>query len=80
MERKAHWKNIYATKRPTDVSWYQPHADLSLAMIRRAGIQPKDDHKPMHMLLDECLPCKLKRKRFNREMCCGNSAGAQAHA
>ncbi len=38
MERKAHWENIYATKAPTNVSWYQPHATKSLELIKRTGV------------------------------------------
>ena len=33
---KSHWETVYRTKRPTEVSWYQPEATLSLALIRRA--------------------------------------------
>ncbi len=34
-EAMAHWETVYATKDPTQVSWYQPHATLSLDLIRR---------------------------------------------
>ncbi len=37
MQRKAHWEHIYATKPADGVSWYQPHADQSLALIRGTG-------------------------------------------
>ena len=38
---QAHWNNVYATK-PTDrVSWYQPHAEASLALIASAGLPPE---------------------------------------
>jgi 2-polyprenyl-3-methyl-5-hydroxy-6-metoxy-1,4-benzoquinol methylase len=30
-----HWEGIYRTKAPTEVSWYQPEAHLSLELIRR---------------------------------------------
>ena len=34
MTAKDHWEQVYSTK-PTDgVSWYQPHAGQSLALIR----------------------------------------------
>jgi SAM-dependent methyltransferase len=33
---RAHWETVYRTKRPTEVSWYQPEARLSLELIRRA--------------------------------------------
>lgn len=38
MSAKSHWDNVYATKPAHGVSWYQPHAALSLAMIERSGI------------------------------------------
>ena len=37
MSTKSHWENVYRTKHSQRVSWYQPHAALSLAMIRRTG-------------------------------------------
>ncbi len=33
---KAHWEGVYATKAPTEVSWYQRHCALSLEFIARA--------------------------------------------
>jgi ubiquinone/menaquinone biosynthesis C-methylase UbiE len=42
MDLKAHWEHIYATKAPTQVSWYQQHPDCSLHLIQRAGIRPTD--------------------------------------
>ncbi len=39
---KTHWETIYQTKAPTQVSWFQPHPQLSLEFIRRANIQPTD--------------------------------------
>lgn len=38
LNAKAHWENVYATKAPTEVSWYQPHPALSLELIRATGI------------------------------------------
>ncbi len=32
MQSKSHWENVYATKPSTEVSWYQPHGTLSLAL------------------------------------------------
>lgn len=37
MSSKDHWENVYATKASDSVSWFQPHAALSLRMIRDAG-------------------------------------------
>lgn len=33
MQAKDHWENVYATKATTDVSWFQPHAEMSLKLI-----------------------------------------------
>lgn len=38
MDAKTHWEKIYATKVPTEESWYQAHARLSLEFIQRANI------------------------------------------
>ena len=32
---KSHWEGVYRAKAPTEVSWYQPEARLSLNLIRR---------------------------------------------
>ena len=40
MDAEAHWEKVYATKAPTDVSWYQPDAELSLKLIRQAVPDP----------------------------------------
>ena len=33
MNTKNHWEHIYETKAPTQVSWYQEHAQFSLQYI-----------------------------------------------
>lgn len=40
-ERKSHWESIYTVKAPTEVSWYQPHAEKSLELITRTGLGKK---------------------------------------
>jgi SAM-dependent methyltransferase len=40
MQSKTHWEHIYTAKSSTEVSWYQPHATLSLGLIQRIGIGP----------------------------------------
>lgn len=40
METKSHWERVYANCAPDAVSWYQPHAQLSLDLIRRIGAGP----------------------------------------
>lgn len=37
MERRSHWQAVYQSKRPDQVSWYQPHARRSLALIRQVA-------------------------------------------
>jgi SAM-dependent methyltransferase len=34
MDGKAHWERVYTTRSAREVSWYQPHADQSLELIR----------------------------------------------
>jgi SAM-dependent methyltransferase len=36
-QARAHWENVYGTRRPEEVSWYRPHLDLSLELIARAA-------------------------------------------
>jgi 2-polyprenyl-3-methyl-5-hydroxy-6-metoxy-1,4-benzoquinol methylase len=32
-----HWEHVYATKKPTEVSWYRQHLDTSLRLIEKAN-------------------------------------------
>jgi SAM-dependent methyltransferase len=34
---RPHWDEVYRTRAPTEVSWYQPHPTRSLALIRSAA-------------------------------------------
>ena len=38
METKEHWETVYQSKPTTEVSWFQPHAALSLELIRKADV------------------------------------------
>jgi SAM-dependent methyltransferase len=38
MNRQEHWNQVYQTKGTQDVSWYQSHPDLSLALIAASGV------------------------------------------
>lgn len=38
METRTHWESVYGTKSSKEVSWYQPHAELSLRLIRETGV------------------------------------------
>ncbi len=37
MDVKTHWEKVYKTKAPDSVSWYLPHLETSLALIKRTG-------------------------------------------
>lgn len=37
MDDRRHWEAVYETKAPDAVSWFQPNAERSLAMIRRVA-------------------------------------------
>jgi ubiquinone/menaquinone biosynthesis C-methylase UbiE len=37
MTSRAHWENVYRTRRPDAVSWYRPHLDTSLGLIEAAS-------------------------------------------
>jgi ubiquinone/menaquinone biosynthesis C-methylase UbiE len=38
MQSKEHWERVYTTRPVTGVSWFQEHAERSLALIRRTGV------------------------------------------
>jgi ubiquinone/menaquinone biosynthesis C-methylase UbiE len=38
MQSKDHWEKVYTTKATDAVSWFQPHADLSLGLIEATGV------------------------------------------
>jgi SAM-dependent methyltransferase len=37
-----HWQNVYATRPPEQLSWYQASSDVSLDLVRQAAIGPAD--------------------------------------
>jgi SAM-dependent methyltransferase len=37
-----HWDAVYEKKAVNDVSWFEPHADRSIDLIRRAGVELDD--------------------------------------
>jgi ubiquinone/menaquinone biosynthesis C-methylase UbiE len=41
MQAKQHWEQVYQNKTEQSVSWYQPHAELSLKLIERTGANNK---------------------------------------
>lgn len=38
--RRTHWDTVYGTKRPSEVSWFQPSPALSLELVRATGLGP----------------------------------------
>ena len=37
MDRQAHWESVYRGKAATALSWYRPHLEVSLALIKRVA-------------------------------------------
>lgn len=37
-DRREHWEDVYRNKAPDAVSWYTPHLDSSLALLRQSGL------------------------------------------
>ncbi len=40
--RRSHWQDVYDSKDPTEVSWYQPVPERSLQLIRDIGVAKSD--------------------------------------
>ncbi|HEU5173330.1 MAG TPA: hypothetical protein VFT96_01170, partial [Gemmatimonadaceae bacterium] len=38
MKRKLHWEHVYETKRPDEVSWFQPQPVRSLELLDAGGV------------------------------------------
>ena len=38
MDNKQHWEQVYSSKASDAVSWFQPHAELSLRLIHQTGL------------------------------------------
>ncbi len=43
MEIKSHWESVYKAKKPTEVSWYQPHLNKSLEFILDTGVHHESE-------------------------------------
>jgi 2-polyprenyl-3-methyl-5-hydroxy-6-metoxy-1,4-benzoquinol methylase len=37
MDTQSHWERVYGSKAPTEVSWFRPHLETSLALIERVA-------------------------------------------
>ena len=40
-DRATHWQAVYQSRSPGAVSWYRPHLEVSLALLRQAGLNPE---------------------------------------
>lgn len=38
LDRRTHWEDVYASKHPSEVSWFQPEPEVSLKLIQRTRI------------------------------------------
>lgn len=38
--QQGHWEDVYRRKDAQGVSWYRPHLDVSLELLRQAGLNP----------------------------------------
>jgi len=38
MDREEHWQTVYRTKQENEVSWFQDRPDMSLTLLRQAGL------------------------------------------
>ncbi|MEO8302987.1 MAG: class I SAM-dependent methyltransferase [Betaproteobacteria bacterium] len=61
MDSKLHWEKVYQTKEPTEVSWYRPHLEVSLQLIKDAASN-RDAHiidvgAGESTLVDDLLAC-----------------------
>lgn len=39
-DRRAHWERVYTTKQDTEVSWFEDTPEVSLTLLRAAGLTP----------------------------------------
>lgn len=37
MDRRQHWETVYGTKSASEVSWYRPHLEVSLALVKQCA-------------------------------------------
>lgn len=40
-DRTPHWQSVYQTKQATEVSWFRPHLDTSMVLLKQAGLDRK---------------------------------------
>jgi SAM-dependent methyltransferase len=37
-DKTTHWQSVYKTKSSTEVSWFRPHLEISLELLKQAGL------------------------------------------
>ena len=78
-ETKKHWENVYRTKSPQEVSWYQQEPALSLSLITAAELPPDaaiiDVGGGSSLVVD-----RLSDEGYTNVSVLDISAGALAHA
>lgn len=37
-DRKTHWQAVYQAKQPGEVSWFRPHLETSMELLKKAGL------------------------------------------
>jgi len=79
MERREHWEQVYRNKQPDAVSWFQPHAALSRALISESlsdrDARIVDVGGGASLLVDDLL-----RDGYSRVTVLDISSSALAHA
>lgn len=65
MNVEAHWEKVYREKAPDTVSWYRPHLETSLALIKRVAPPPDasiiDVGGGESTLVDDLLACHYRK-------------------
>ena len=79
MNRQEHWDQVYRTKGPQEVSWYQRRPDLSLALIAASDIGKDDGIVDVGGGASTLVDCLLEAG-YGRLAVLDLSAAALAHA
>jgi SAM-dependent methyltransferase len=65
MDNTEHWQTVYRTKDSQQVSWYREHLDLSLELLKHAGLSPDsrviDIGGGASTLVDDLLELRVRR-------------------
>lgn len=61
-ETAAHWDRVHGDRPPTDLSWYEPAPNTSLAMLDELGVAPEDPVLDAGAGSSELAACLLERR------------------